>query len=81
MRWRMQTSFHSNDVLREVCEQDEILRGAAWNSGSKSQYRAGWFASGVGRDWIRALLFALKKRGVVTCTGKGKAARWRVVGE
>lgn len=36
---------------------------------------------GVGRDWIRALLFALKKRGVVACTGKGKAARWRVVGE
>jgi Fic family protein len=35
----------------------------------------------VGRDWIRALLFGLKKNGVVACTGKGKAARWRVVGE
>jgi hypothetical protein len=32
---------------------------------------------GVGRDWIRAILFELKKKGEVVCTGKGKAARWR----
>jgi len=36
---------------------------------------------GVGRDWIRALLFDLKKKGVVQCAGKGKAARWRVLVE
>ncbi len=36
---------------------------------------------GVGRDWIRTLLFGLKKKGAVVCTGKGRAARWRVVGE
>lgn len=32
---------------------------------------------GVGRDWIRAILFDLKKKGKVTCSGKGKVARWR----
>ena len=32
---------------------------------------------GVGRDWIRAILFQLKKEGKVTCSGMGKAARWR----
>ena len=31
---------------------------------------------GVGRDWIRALLFDLKKTGGIRCTGKGRAARW-----
>ena len=32
---------------------------------------------GVGRDWIRALLFDLKKTDGITCTGKGRAARWQ----
>jgi Fic family protein len=32
---------------------------------------------GVGRDWIRAILFQLKKDGKIACTGKGKAARWK----
>jgi hypothetical protein len=31
---------------------------------------------GVGRDWIRTLLFELKKEGRLTCSGKGRAARW-----
>ena len=31
---------------------------------------------GVGRDWIRTILFQMKKDGKVTCSGKGKAARW-----
>lgn len=34
---------------------------------------------GVGRDWIRAIFFQLKKEGKATCTGMGKAARWRRV--
>jgi hypothetical protein len=34
---------------------------------------------GVGRDWIRALLADLKKKGEVTCRGRGPAARWRVL--
>lgn len=32
---------------------------------------------GVGRDWIRKLLFQMKNQGLVTCGGRGKAARWR----
>jgi Fic family protein len=36
---------------------------------------------GVGRDWIRAILFQLKKDGKITCSGKGKAARWKRAGE
>ena len=32
---------------------------------------------GVGRDWIRTLLFDLKKTGGIMCTGKGRAARWQ----
>lgn len=31
----------------------------------------------VGRDWIRALLFKLKKEGKIDGSGKGKAARWK----
>jgi Fic family protein len=34
---------------------------------------------GVGRDWIRTQLASLRKQGEVTCTGRGPAARWRVV--
>lgn len=32
---------------------------------------------GVGRDWIRAILFQLKKEGTIACSGMGKAARWK----
>lgn len=32
---------------------------------------------GVGRDWIRAILFQLKKEGKIACSGMGKAARWK----
>src|SRR5690242_21140570 len=35
---------------------------------------------GVGRDWIRALLAEMKKKGEVTCQGRGPAARWRWIG-
>jgi hypothetical protein len=31
---------------------------------------------GVGRDWIRAILFQLKKERKVVCSGMGKGARW-----
>jgi Fic family protein len=31
---------------------------------------------GVGRDWIRAILFKWKKDGQLTCCGKGRASRW-----
>jgi Fic family protein len=36
---------------------------------------------GVGRDWIRSMLFKLRKDGVIACTGKGKAATWHRAGE
>jgi len=36
---------------------------------------------GVGRDWIRAILFDLKAQGKATCSGKGMAARWRYLGK
>lgn len=36
---------------------------------------------GVGRDWIRVILFGLKEKGKVTCSGKGKGARWRYTGD
>ena len=36
---------------------------------------------GVGRDWIRKILFEMKKDGRVTCEGKGRGARWRRIGE
>jgi len=36
---------------------------------------------GVGRDWIRAILFGLKEKGLVACSGKGKAARWQYSGD
>ena len=32
---------------------------------------------GVGRDWIRAILFQLKKDRKVACVGMGKGARWK----
>ena len=36
---------------------------------------------GVGRDWIRKILFELKKEGLVNCLGKGRAARWQYKGK
>lgn len=33
---------------------------------------------GVGRDWIRVILFGLKEKGKVTYSGKGKGVRWWV---
>jgi len=36
---------------------------------------------GVGRDWIRAILFKLKKEGRTSCTGRGKASRWRYLND
>ena len=32
---------------------------------------------GVGRDWIRVILFQLKKEGRIACSGMGKGARWK----
>lgn len=32
---------------------------------------------GVGRDWIRAILRDLRKKGDLSCKGRGLAARWR----
>ncbi len=34
---------------------------------------------GVGRDWIQTLLTEMKDRGELSCSGKGLAARWRLV--
>lgn len=34
---------------------------------------------GVGRDWIRTILFKLKAQGKVGCAGKGRGARWRLL--
>jgi len=36
---------------------------------------------GVGRDWIRAVLFQVRREGKVVCQGKGKAATWRLTGK
>jgi Fic family protein len=36
---------------------------------------------GVGRDWIRTILFELKTQGKVGCTGRGPGARWRLLKE
>lgn len=36
---------------------------------------------GVGRDWIRSVLFKLRDEGTIACTGKGKAATWRRIKE
>jgi Fic family protein len=36
---------------------------------------------GVGRDWIRTLLWRMRKEGKVVCEGRGTAARWRLAGE
>ncbi|MFQ6091756.1 MAG: hypothetical protein ACE5OR_03585 [bacterium] len=35
----------------------------------------------VGREWIRSLLADMKKKGEVTCAGRGPAARWRYIGK
>ena len=32
---------------------------------------------GVGREWIRKILFQMKTTGQVDCEGRGRAARWR----
>jgi len=32
---------------------------------------------GVGRDWIRAILADLRKKGELSCQGRGPAARWK----
>lgn len=34
---------------------------------------------GVGRDWIQTLLTDMKADGAVSCSGKGPAARWRLI--
>lgn len=34
---------------------------------------------GVGREWIRKQLSDLRKKGELTCVGKGPAARWQLV--
>jgi len=36
---------------------------------------------GVGRDWIRRILFRLKEAGNVGCTGRGRGAKWQYFGE
>lgn len=36
---------------------------------------------GVGRDWMRTILFELKAQGKVGCAGKGPGARWRLLKE
>jgi Fic family protein len=36
---------------------------------------------GVGRDWIRTLLWRMRKEGKVTCQGRGTAALWRRIQE
>ena len=36
---------------------------------------------GVGRDWIRSVLFQLRREGKVVCQGRGKAATWRLTGK
>ena len=35
---------------------------------------------GVGREWIRRLLAELKEAGEVAVSGRGPAARWRLLG-
>ena len=35
---------------------------------------------GVGREWIGSLLTDLKAAGILSCRGKGPAARWRYLG-
>jgi hypothetical protein len=62
------------------------MRGEIWDAG---HYKDKPFrlkdiealCPGVGRDWIRKILFDMKKNGQVTCEGKGKAARWRRIGQ
>ena len=34
---------------------------------------------GVGREWIRRLLADMRRSGEVTCSGRGRGARWRVL--
>ncbi len=34
---------------------------------------------GVGREWIQVILTQMREDGKIECTGKGPAARWRVV--
>jgi len=34
---------------------------------------------GVGRDWIQSLLTEMKQNNEVICTGKGPAARWKLL--
>ncbi|MBM4156101.1 MAG: hypothetical protein FJ221_13920 [Lentisphaerae bacterium] len=34
---------------------------------------------GVGRDWIQTIFTEMKENGELACTGKGPAARWRLV--
>ncbi len=36
---------------------------------------------GVGRDWIRTILFNLRQEGRVSCHGRGRASKWRYLGE
>jgi Fic family protein len=38
------------------------------------------FCPGVGREWIRTILAGLRKKGELTCRGRGPGARWSAVG-
>jgi Fic family protein len=68
----------AGDVAAPRGEKSELVLDAIQKQ--KGQFRLldiEQACSGVGRDWIRTLLFKLKKEGKIDCSGKGKAARWK----
>ncbi|HXK37180.1 MAG TPA: Fic family protein [Candidatus Paceibacterota bacterium] len=70
------------DLVEPRGEKAARVRKAvlAWNGGFRlaDLERA---CPGVGKDWIRAVLFRLRNEGKIVCQGKGKAATWRLTGE
>jgi len=72
----------SGDIAAPKGEKAEFVRRAiARHSGDFRLVDIERACPGVGRDWIRRILFDLKKQGKVSCTGKGRGARWHYAGE
>lgn len=82
-------------IIKKAYDEFEERAGRAGASrGAKSELVLAWIhrqagafkltdvesaCPGVGRDWIQSLLTQMKAQGKAECSGRGPAARWRVV--
>ena len=86
--------FHPGDYPEGLCRVGRRCRECQSSAGTKAELVLAAIKAcqgefrlmdlqrdcpGVGRDWIRTILANLKKSGDVACSGRGPAARWRLL--